>query len=59
MYLRKKLEMINMIARVETHFNAKWGRQCGAEESPCTLASEGLGIKCQGFPLKSCGSCDN
>ena len=51
--------MINMIARVETHFNAKWGRQCGAEESLCTLASEGLGIKCQGFPLKSCGSCDN
>lgn len=59
MYLRKKLEMINMIARAETHFKAKWERQCGVKESLCTLASEGLGIKCQVFPLKSCGSCDN
>lgn len=56
MQLRKKLEMINMIARVETHFKAKWERQCGVEESLWTLASKRLGIKCQIFPLNSCGS---
>lgn len=51
--------MTNMIARVETHFKAKWERHSGVEESLWTLASEGLGIKCQVFPLKSCGSYDN
>lgn len=42
-----------MIARVETHFKAKWEKGSVEKESLWTLASEGLGIRCQFFPLKS------
>lgn len=42
-----------MIARVEAHFKAKCEKGRGAEGSSCTWAFEGLGIRCQCFPLKS------
>ena len=49
MYLRKKLEMINMIARAETHFKAKWERQCGVKD--VDLACRPLRLKSHPYHL--------